>query len=445
MPGAPSSSRRSAARRTTSTPTSSPARCSPSGYGPAGEPGGGRPRRREHLRVHRGGPRGVDRDDPRAGAAPARGRPPRRHRLPGRALRRRARAAIPEVDLVAGVRRAGRRCTTTRPVVRTGDQAPSDGERRPEPRPAGAAAAAGEAPWAYVKVAEGCDRRAGSARSRASVASSARGRSSVDPRRGRGPRCARDRARRSGPRLLRPRTSATCAERDLGRARRAGRAARWCRRVRLLYLYPSSLTDELVEAIARDRACRTSTSRCSTPPARCCADAALRERRALPRAHRADPRARAGRRVPVLVHPRLPRRDRGGPRRAARVPRGSGARLGRVLRVLRGGGDAGRRSRRAGRRRRSPSSGCASARSCRTRSRRAGARDLVGTTRGARRSAGRARRSYREAPEIDGVVHVPASRLPGGLATGRRRPRAAGPDLDATGWRARDRWPEWPA
>ena len=44
--------------------------------------------------------------------------------------------------------------------------------------------------------------------------------------------------------------------------------------VRLLYLYPSDLTDELIDAICSTPACRTSTSRCSTSASRCCAGCA---------------------------------------------------------------------------------------------------------------------------------------------------------------------------
>ena len=50
-----------------------------------------RSRRGQHLRVHRGGPPGVDRRHARARRRQQAGRPARRHRLHGRALRRRAR------------------------------------------------------------------------------------------------------------------------------------------------------------------------------------------------------------------------------------------------------------------------------------------------------------------------------------------------------------------
>ena len=49
--------------------------------------------------------------------------------------------------------------------------------------------------------------------------------------------------------------------------------------------------------------------------------APLGRRRAVPAAHRRHPGRRARRHLPLLVHPRLPGRDRGRPRPAARVPR----------------------------------------------------------------------------------------------------------------------------
>ena len=52
--------------------------------------GARRPRGRQHVRVHRGGPPGVDRHDPRARRAAPRRCPTGRDRLHGRALRRRA-------------------------------------------------------------------------------------------------------------------------------------------------------------------------------------------------------------------------------------------------------------------------------------------------------------------------------------------------------------------
>ena len=63
------------------------------------------------------------------------------------------------------------------------------------------------------------------------------------------------------------------------------------------------------------------------------AHAPLGRRRPLPAPHRRHPRPRAGRRVPQQLHRRLPGRDRGRPRPAARLRRGGPARLVRVLRL----------------------------------------------------------------------------------------------------------------
>ena len=61
------------------------------------------------------------------------------------------------------------------------------------------------------------------------------------------------------------------------------------------------------------------------------------------RDHRRHPRRGARRRVPLVVHRRLPGRDRSRSRGAARVPRRRAARLGRLLRVLARGRHRGRR------------------------------------------------------------------------------------------------------
>ena len=94
-------------------------------------------------------------------------------------------------------------------------------------------------------------------------------------------------------------------------------AGRW---VRLLYLYPSDLTDGLIDAMCAHRRARTSTCRCSTCRGRCCAACAAgaTATRFLERIDR-HPRPRARRRVPLELHRRLSRRDRGRPRPAARA------------------------------------------------------------------------------------------------------------------------------
>src|SRR5581483_11611055 len=64
------------------------------------------------------------------------------------------------------------------------------------------------------------------------------------------------------------------------------------------------------------------------------ADAAVGERGPVRRDDRRDPPPRAGRRLPVVVHRRIPRRDGGGPRGPAPLPGGRRPRLGRALPVL---------------------------------------------------------------------------------------------------------------
>ena len=67
-----------------------------------------RPRRGQHLRVHRGRPPGVDRHGPGAGRRQGRRRPAGRHRLHGRALRRRAGRGAARGRPGRRLRRAGR-------------------------------------------------------------------------------------------------------------------------------------------------------------------------------------------------------------------------------------------------------------------------------------------------------------------------------------------------
>ena len=152
-----------------------------------------------------------------------------------------------------------------------------------------------------------------------------------------------------------------------------------------------------------------------------------------------DPRAGARRRVPVVVHRRLPRRERGRSTTTlldfldaaeldwagffAFSPEDGTA-----------GGDAARRGRRPS----SSASGCASATTCRTRSR-VRARDaLVGTEVDVLvdghddEPASLIGRTHREAPEIDGVVRARRRLGPPGRA--RAAPHvtdAVGPDLVA--------------
>ena len=92
-------------------------------------------------------------------------------------------------------------------------------------------------------------------------------------------------------------------------------------RTRLLYLYPSGLTDELIEAVLATGVPYFDLSLQHVSRPLLAAHAPLGRRRALPAPHRRHPGRRARRHLPLLVHPRLPRRDRARPRPAPRVPR----------------------------------------------------------------------------------------------------------------------------
>ena len=241
---------------------------------------GRRRRGREHLLVHRERARGVDAGDPRGGG-PARERAAaraRRRRLPAAALRRGAREGAAR----------GRRLRRHRRLPR--DRARSSTTRSP-----GAAAASTSRPGApistttrspriligpghsaYVKIAEGCDRVCtfcaipgirGRFQSRRLDSLVARGARS-SPRRA----CARStssrRTRPPGARTCRPARPRRPKLADLVRALDAVDGLDW---IRLLYLYPSAVTDD---ADRRDRARRsacspTSTCRSSTRATAC--------------------------------------------------------------------------------------------------------------------------------------------------------------------------------
>ena len=203
-------------------------------------------------------------------------------------------------------------------------------------------------PWAYVKIAEGCDRQCGFC-----AIPSFRG-----PQRSR-PLDAvlaevdqldvkevvlvaqdlasygRDRSTRSD---RAPLTEAPIV--DLVRA-----VSDRVPRVRLLYLYPSDLTDRLVDAVLdTGRGLLRPLAPARLGPA-AEAHAPLGQRRSLPHPHRRDPDPGARGRVPEQLHRGLSRRDRGRPRSAVGVRRGGPARLVRVLRLQPGGRDLRRRSR----------------------------------------------------------------------------------------------------
>ncbi len=167
----------------------------------------------------------------------------------------------------------------------------------------------------------------------------------VDPGRGpqsRGRRSAGDRAGGPGPRLLRARRrltrgadAAAALARRVG-GRRAGPGAA---------PLPLSVTGPRSVGGGHPRPRDAGAVLRPVAPARLGAaaqeDAPVGERRAVPGHDRRHPAPGARRRLPVLVHRRVPRRDRGRPRGAARVPRGGRARLGRAVPVLARGGHAG--------------------------------------------------------------------------------------------------------
>ena len=193
-------------------------------------------------------------------------------------------------------------------------------------------------PWAYVKIAEGCDRRCGFC-AIPSFRGPQRSRPlDVDPRRGR--RAAVFARWCSWPRTWRPTARTRRPRSGPGRScRSSGPSPTRVDRVRLLYLYPSDLSDALIDAI-----CATgvpyfdlSLQHVSKPLLRRMrrwGDGARFLRR-IDDIRRREP----DRRLPQQLHRRLPRRDRARPRRAAAFRRGGRPRLVRVLRLQSRGRD----------------------------------------------------------------------------------------------------------
>ncbi len=186
------------------------------------------------------------------------------------------------------------------------------------------------APWAYVKIAEGCDRACGFC-----AIPSFRG-----PQRSRSMQSILDEVDQLGAQeIVLVAQDLAAYGRDQGVGERAivplvravADRVPW---VRLLYLYPSDLTDELIDTI------------CATPVPYFDLSLQHVSRPLMRRMRRwgdgqrfldriADIRApRARRGVPVELHRRLPRRDRRRPRCAAVLRRGGPARLVRLLRLL---------------------------------------------------------------------------------------------------------------
>ena len=373
------------------------------------------------------------------------GREARGHRLHGRALRRRARRRAARGRRGRRVRRRGlagaRRCRWARRGASPPACATCSSCRAPAPT----------VPWAYVKVAEGCDRACafcaipsfrGKQRSRTPESIEAE-----VARPGRRRR-RRDRARRPGPRLVRAR------RRRARLARAAAAPARPARRRRpRARPAPLPLPERGARPAGRDHArarrpsCPTSTSRCSTPTAPLLrAHEAVGERRPVPRRDRRHPRARSptprsGRRS-SSASPARPKRDHD---ELLAFLDAAAARLGRLLPVLaRGrhaGGDAARRGRPDDAR---AASGCASATTCRTRSRapratRSSAREVEVLVDGRddEPACSSAARTARRPRSTASCASTPTWARPGALVrahvTDGDRPRPRAPKAPATG------------
>ena len=118
--------------------------------------------------------------------------------------------------------------------------------------------------------------------------------------------------------------------------------------IRLLYLYPTTIDDDTLAAMAEcEKVCKyidLPLQHASNAGAQ--AHEAARHAPDLRPAARAHPRARARRRAPHDVHRRLPGRDRGGRRRAVRLRQRPRVRPRRRLHLLARGRHVGLRARR---------------------------------------------------------------------------------------------------
>ena len=176
------------------------------------------------------------------------------------------------------------------------------------------------APWSYIKVAEGCDRNCGfcaipSFRGKQRSRSTESILAEVDQLGGSDGTLAEvvlvaqdlssfalDRSTgRTEPRIDGPAVGGNRPIVD--RVAAVSARVRW---TRLLYLYPATLDDALVEALLRPLAPTRIAAHAE-------AHASLGRGRALPRAHPIYPRRRADRRLPVLLHRGVSGGDRGRP------------------------------------------------------------------------------------------------------------------------------------
>ncbi len=302
--------------------------------------------RGQHLRVHRGSPPGVHRHHPGLERQPTFRRRARGHRLHGRALRRRTGRSASRGRPGGRLRRPHR--------LRPARLGPCHHRRPPRVRVGGARLRPAQHAPPRTHRAVGLHQGGRGLRpglwvlrhpvvpGQATVTGPLGARRRGPPPRRR--RRARDRARRPGSRQLRPRPGRgqqadRAPRRRDGEHRRPGPPAvpvplRAHRRADRRHL-PHRRAVLRPVAAARVPA--------ADPP-----DAALGRRVALPRTDTDDQAAATRRRVPLELHRRLPRRDRGRPRRPPRLRRGGRARLVRLLLLLRGGGNPRRRPRRRG-------------------------------------------------------------------------------------------------
>ena len=346
------------------------------------------------------------------------------------------RDALPEVDLVAGF---GAELTAATPRAARPSRSPSrraPRRRRPAPstqrvRPPGAAPARRPRPLGLRQGRRGLRPHLrllrhpvvpGQAAVPVDRGGAGRGRRAARHRRRRaGP--ARDRPRRPGPRLLRPGPLGTGPAHP-HRQRPVAHCRADPRRVGPGRAHPAALPlslradrradrDRLATGVPYFDLSLQHVSRPLLAGMRRWGDGDRFLRRI------ADIRAADARRhLPLLLHPRLPRRDRARPRSAARVPRGGAARLGRLLPVLPRGRHPRRRPRRAG-------AGRARARAP-ARVRRAAGRHHGGQAgRAHRRHPAGPRRRARPGPHRARGArdrrHRPPARRPGGRQPRRRR------------------------